>query len=159
MNHVAWEFSPCLRDRTIPHVSGKSLRRWPENLRVLELFFTVTRQGSADPSEPMERWTLDQAPESAPLSPWVRLELIILACPHWLSCLLGLASVLIRKRLLPWRLHVNKAICDLINPDGQVCPFLPSPLYWVWMSFSPCRGQCPPVADRDLLLLLPPPFL
>lgn len=63
--------------------------------------------------------------------PLGRPKLIISPCPYLLACLLRLASVLIRKRLLWWCLNVNKAICDLMNPDGQVCPSLPSP-YRVW---------------------------
>lgn len=51
MNHLAWDFSLCLGDNTIQHISGESLRRHPEHWRVPAPLFTKL----ADPSEAKER--------------------------------------------------------------------------------------------------------
>lgn len=132
MTHLVWEFSPCLKDCTIPQVSGKSLRRWPENCEGPKAIF---HSDSPMISRPLwEDGKMDAGPSTGiSAAPSLSQAEANYPClPHLLACLLGLASVLIRKRLLPWCLKVNKAICDLINQDGQVCPFLPSPLYWAW---------------------------
>lgn len=143
MNHFVWDFSPCLRDNTIQHISGKSLRRQPENYEDPRAIFHSHSPNLSRPHWGNGKIQAAQVQESMKTQTVSQAEVITPVCCHPLACLLTL-SFLINKGLLQWYLNVNKAICDLINPDGRVCPFRPSPFYQFWTilrSFSPCGRQ------------------